>query len=138
MRKHIVLKESFVLAIVLSVLFCYARLPVLLGPVSAQQEYPPEIQEKFDRQISLDLRNMNVVDVYKFLAVKGDFNISISNTISGRVTLFLKQVSIKDALDIISIANNLAYRLIGDNIIHVMTARNIQRCLARSLMIRKK
>jgi len=112
-----------------------ARLVVFMGAVylvcasraslpsaGADQEYPLQIREKLDRMISLDLRNMNVVDVYKFLAVKGDFNISISNTIAGRVTLFLKSVSIKDALDIISISNGLAYRLIGDNIIHVLTA----------------
>ena len=79
------------------------------------------LRKKLEQRISLDLRNMNVVDVYKFLAFKGKFNISISKNVSGRVTLFLKNVSIKDALDIISIANNLGYRLMGDNIIHVMT-----------------
>jgi type II secretory pathway component GspD/PulD (secretin) len=80
-----------------------------------------EIQEKLKRPVSLDLRNMNVVDVYRFLAMKGDFNISISKNISGRVTLFMNNVLIEDALEIISIANDLGYRIMGKNIVHVMT-----------------
>ncbi|MFC1704445.1 secretin N-terminal domain-containing protein [Candidatus Omnitrophota bacterium] len=80
-----------------------------------------ELQKKLDRDISLDLRDMDVVDVYKFLAFKGNFNISISKNLAGRVTLFLKKVSVRDSLDIISLANGLAYKIMGENIIHVMT-----------------
>jgi type II secretory pathway component GspD/PulD (secretin) len=79
------------------------------------------LEEKLTQSISLDLRNMNVVDVYKFLAIKGDFNISISKNIQGRITLYLNDVSIKDSLDIITIANNFGYKVIGDNIVHIMT-----------------
>lgn len=89
------------------------------GPVSGR-ESEPQIQEKLQRRVSLDLRDMNVVDVYRFLAMRGDFNVSISKDIAGRVTLFMKDVSIEDALDIISIANNLGYRIMGRNIVHVM------------------
>ena len=79
------------------------------------------LNQKLDGKISLDLRDMDVVDVYKFLALKGDYNTTISKNIAGRVTLYLKGVSIRDALDIISLANNLAYRIIGDNIVYIMT-----------------
>lgn len=79
------------------------------------------LDSKLHRDISLDLRDMDVVDVYRFLALRGDFNTSISKNISGRVTLYLRDVTIRDALDIISISNDLAYKIIGDNIIHVMT-----------------
>ncbi len=89
--------------------------------VAVQPEPKTVLQQKLDKQISLDLRDMDVVDVYKFLAFKGDFNITISKALAGRVTLYLKRVTIKDSLDIISIANGLAYRIVGDNIIHVMT-----------------
>ncbi len=80
-----------------------------------------ELEKKLEKEISLDLRDMDVVDVYKFLAVKGDFNISISKSISGRATLYLKRVSIKDALDIISLSNGLAYKIMSQNIIYAMT-----------------
>jgi len=79
------------------------------------------MEKKLSQTISLDLRDMNVVDVYKFLAVKGNFNVSISKNIKGRVTLYLSDVTIRDTLDIITIANNLGYKFIGDNIIYVMT-----------------
>lgn len=87
----------------------------------------PGAVSKMDREISLDLRDMDVVDVYKFLAMRGGFNASISRDISGRVTLYLRNVSIRDALDIISMANNLAYSMIGDNTVYVMTGAEYHR-----------
>jgi type IV pilus assembly protein PilQ len=84
-------------------------------------EGSPGLDTKLDKYISLDLRDMDVVDVYKFLALRGGFNVTISKNIIGRVTLYLKQVSIRDALDIISLSNNLGYSVFGQNIIYVMT-----------------
>jgi type II secretory pathway component GspD/PulD (secretin) len=84
-------------------------------------EEPTALDAKLDKFISLDLRDMDVVDVYKFLALRGGFNVTISKNISGRVTLYLKQVSIRDSLDIISLSNNLGYVVFGQNIIYVMT-----------------
>ncbi|MDD4957053.1 MAG: secretin N-terminal domain-containing protein [Candidatus Omnitrophica bacterium] len=84
------------------------------------------VNRNLEIPVSLDLRDMDVVDVYKFLALRGDFNISISKNISGRVTLYLKNVSIRDALDIISLANELAYKIVGSDIIYVMTEAEYQ------------
>ncbi len=77
------------------------------------------LEERLARQITLDVREMNVVDVLKFLAIKGDFNMVTSNNVSGRVTLYLKNVKIIDALDIVLISNNLAYHM-QNGIIHVL------------------
>ncbi|MEI8175974.1 MAG: secretin N-terminal domain-containing protein [Candidatus Omnitrophota bacterium] len=79
------------------------------------------MEERMARKISLDLRDMNIVDVLKFLAIKGDFNILTSKNIEGRVTLLLNSVSIKDALEIILIANDLAY-IQKTGIVYVQTA----------------
>lgn len=87
----------------------------------AEDVMPPELQAKLDRKIDLDLRDMDVVDVYKFLAVKGDLNVSISKNISGRATLYLKNVSVKDSLDIISIGNNIGYKIMSGDILNIMT-----------------
>lgn len=73
------------------------------------------------QSVSLDLRDMDIVDVLKFLSLKGKFNVAISKTIAGSVTLVMKEVTIADALDIILKANNLAYNRVG-NIFYVMTA----------------
>ncbi len=79
-----------------------------------------ELMARLDREITLDVREMNVVDVLKFLALKGDFNLVTSSQVQGRVTLYLKNVKIKDALDIALISNGLAYHVERD-IIHVIT-----------------
>lgn len=72
------------------------------------------------KTIFLDLRDINVVDVIKFLGLEGDLNIVTSKTVQGRSTLLLREVTIRDALDIICISNQLAYD-IKNNIIYVMT-----------------
>jgi len=78
------------------------------------------LAERIVRKITLDVRDMNIIDVIKFLAIKGDFNVVTSKSVEGRVTLYLKSVSIRDALDIILISNNLAFQ-IQNEIIHVMS-----------------
>ncbi|MCU0666934.1 MAG: hypothetical protein MUF05_07565 [Candidatus Omnitrophica bacterium] len=99
-----------------------------LDPVVAPAAQPAQqpdaesaqLQERLQKKISLDLRDMNIVDVLKFLAIKGSFNIVNSKLIEGRVTLLLTNVAIADALDIILIANDLAY-IKKHGIIYVMS-----------------
>jgi len=64
---------------------------------------------------------MNIVDVIKFLAEKGDFNVIIAPSVEGRSTVLLHDVDIKDALDIVAISNKLAYH-VEDDIVQIMTA----------------
>ncbi len=91
-------------------------------------EVEPEfdsIDQRLNRNVSLDLRDMNIIDVLKFLAIKGNFNIVTNKNVEGRVTLLLNNVSIRDALEIILIANDLAYTQKGE-IIYVMTGADYQ------------
>lgn len=78
------------------------------------------LDDRLQRKIALDVRDMNIVDVLKFLAMKGEFNIVISPAVDGRTTVLLDNVAIKDALDIVVVSNRLAYS-IQSNIIQVMT-----------------
>ncbi len=73
------------------------------------------------RKITLDVRDMNIVDVIKFLAQKGEFNVIIAPSVEGRSTVLLHDVDIKDALDIVIISNKLAYH-IEDDIVQIMSA----------------
>lgn len=77
------------------------------------------------QKISLDVKNMDIIDVLKILADKGNFNLSISERVRGRITLFLKDVSVGDALEIVLASGNLAYEIKG-NIINVMTERDYE------------
>jgi MSHA type pilus biogenesis protein MshL len=76
-------------------------------------------------KISLDLKGMDVVEVVKMLATKGNLNVVIGPDVKGRVTIFLKSVDVMDALDIVLIANDLAYDRRGD-IIYIMTQRTYE------------
>ena len=78
------------------------------------------MQEKLAQKITLDVREMSVIDVLKFLALKGDVNMVTPGNIQGRATFYLKSVSIQDALDIAVISNRLAY-VIEKDIIRIMT-----------------
>lgn len=74
-----------------------------------------------DKKISLDMPDaMDVVDLIKFLAVKGELNIIIGRDVAGTSKLMLKDVTLGDALEIVLAANGLAYELKG-NIVKVMT-----------------
>jgi len=84
------------------------------------QSQPTSLEDGLSQRMALDLRDMDIIDALKFLAMKGNINIVASKDVSGRVSLFLKDTSIKDALDIILTANNLAYEKRGD-ILYVMT-----------------
>lgn len=74
-----------------------------------------------DKKISLDMPDaMDVVDLIKFLAVKGELNIIIGREVAGTSKLMLKDVTLGDALEIVLAANGLAYEIKG-NIVKVMT-----------------
>lgn len=88
------------------------------------------MEQRLDRKVSLDLRDMNIIDVLKFLAIKGNFNIVTNKNIEGRVTLLLTAVAIRDALQIILIANDLAYIQKGE-IIYVMSGTDYQSTYGR-------
>jgi type IV pilus assembly protein PilQ len=78
------------------------------------------LDEGLKKNIFLDLRDINVVDVLKFLALEGNINIVTSRSVQGRSTLLLRNVPIGDALEIIVVSNSLAYDIKGE-IIYVMT-----------------
>ncbi|MEK7850002.1 MAG: secretin N-terminal domain-containing protein [Candidatus Omnitrophota bacterium] len=71
-------------------------------------------------KISLDLKGVDVVELLKILAVKMAINIVPTKEVTGRVNVFLNNVTFEDALDIILITNSLA-AVKEKNIITVMT-----------------
>ena len=88
-------------------------------PLSSRQS-SSTTKEGISKKISLNLRDMNIVDVIKFLSVQGNLNIVTTKNVTGRVTLFLRNVTIGDILNVIVLTNNLAY-IKKNNIITIMT-----------------
>lgn len=95
---------------------------IFLVGLTGSIAYPKDsLDGRMERKITLDMRDRNIVDVIKFLAQKGEFNVIIAPSVEGRSMVFLHGVDIKDALDIVVISNKLAYH-IDDDIVQVMTA----------------
>jgi len=78
-----------------------------------------------DQKITLDLRNMDVNDALTYLSLRSGANIVASKAVTGRVTLQLKDVSLRDVFDITLLTNSLAYEERGD-IYYVMTDKEYE------------
>jgi MSHA type pilus biogenesis protein MshL len=89
-------------------------------PSQSQVTKPQEANK-----ISLDIKGMDVIDVLKMLATRAGMNLVIGKNVTGRVTIFLKDVNVWDAFEIILLANDLAYEKKGE-IITIMTQRDYE------------
>ncbi|MBL7068669.1 MAG: hypothetical protein ISS34_02275 [Candidatus Omnitrophica bacterium] len=98
--------------------------------VPPNQAYAETPEEKAGT-ISLDFKGMDVVDVLKLIAQRGNLNIAISRHVRGKVTMFLKDVDIHDAFEIILVSNDLAYEKSG-NILNVMTGKEYEKIYGQS------
>ncbi len=120
------------------ILFCasffasrvFAAAGVIEGPVDNQESYTRHAAEQrslsaedfpgLKKKISVDLRGMEIVDVFKFLAVEGSINIAIARDVVGTVNLLINDVTIEDIFEILLSTNNLAYQVQG-NVITVIS-----------------
>lgn len=59
--------------------------------------------------ISLELKNIDAVEVIKILSRKGKINVIIGNNVRGRITMFLNDIKIRDALLAVFESTQLAY-----------------------------
>jgi len=115
--------------------------PTLLAQVPAQpampqlpapsSSAPASVPGGMQGTVSLDLRNIDVVDALKFLAMKGGINIITSKAVSGRVTLMVTAAPIQDVFDLMLRSNNLAYDRQGD-IYSVMTQEEYRALYGKS------
>jgi len=88
----------------------------------AVQAAPREVSADavFSQKITLDLRNIDIIDALKYLTSKTGLNIIFTKNVSGRVSLMVENVLIKDVFDVMLRSNGLAYMQQG-NICNVMT-----------------
>ncbi|MDO9464284.1 MAG: secretin N-terminal domain-containing protein [bacterium] len=73
----------------------------------------------------LELKNMDILEAFKLLSKKSGVNIVASNSVKGKISIFLRNVEAWDVLRMIFETNNLAYEEKGD-IIKVMTEREYE------------
>ena len=114
----------FLVVLILSVGFTQALCAQEEGQTEIGQETIIDVEASTGR-ISLDIKGMEVVDVLKILAMRSDLNIVAGKNVGGKVTVFLKDVGIIDALEIILASNGLAYENKA-GIINVMTEKEYE------------
>ncbi|MEW6618169.1 MAG: secretin N-terminal domain-containing protein [bacterium] len=104
-------------------------------------EIPPaEIQTPTKRtlsnKITINVKNMEIIDVLNILAKKGGMNIVASKNVQGRVTIFLEEISVEDALKVICEVNDLAYEK-KDELIKVMANHEYEQLYGKKANDRK-
>lgn len=77
-----------------------------------------DIWSSFENQVSMNLKNADLVDVLRLLAVQNSMNLITNDKISGNVTLTLMDVSVGSALDAMLKVNGYDW-FIQDNLIVV-------------------
>jgi len=101
-----------------------ARTPLGMG-------ISPSLVPNMKGNISLDLRNIEIVEALKFLAVKADLDLITTKNVSGRITLMVDDVPIRDIFDIMIRSNSLAYTVTG-TIYNIMTEDEYENLFGRN------
>ena len=94
-------------------------------PSRAQTPSSAEGRAGTTQRISLDLKGVDILDVLKLLSQKSGLNFVAGRNVTGRVTIFVNDVDVWDAFELIVGANELAYERRGD-IVTVITARDYE------------
>ena len=82
--------------------------------------FKPDSDDFPDQIVSLELKDMDILEALKYIAGKANLNIISTKEVTGRVSLNVENVSLKDVIDIILRSNNLAYEKKG-GIFNVMS-----------------
>ncbi len=88
-------------------------------------------------KISLDLKGVDINELFKILSAKSGITIITTPEITGRVTVFMENLSFSDALDVIVTMQNLAYER-KDNVVKVMTAAGYEKIYGKKFDERKE
>jgi len=77
------------------------------------------------QKVTLQFQGVDIMEILKLLAEQAGFNLVAGKNVSGRVTLFVKEVDPWEALEVILAANELAYERKGQ-ILTIMTQRDYE------------
>ena len=96
-----------------------------LGVAGVPSARAAESPLKASQRISLDLKGVDILDVLKLLSQQSGLNFIAGRNVTGRVTIFVNDVDVWEAFELLIGANDLAYERQGD-IVTVMTARDYE------------
>jgi type II secretory pathway component GspD/PulD (secretin) len=121
-------------------IFAFYIIPVFDGILLWRENfncYAQEATPLTQQKISLDIKGMDILDVLKMFSQRASINIVAGKNVTGRVTMFLKDVDVWEAFEIIILANGLAYERKGE-IINVMTQRDYELIYGRKFAEKKQ
>jgi len=98
---------------------------IVKDPIPSDNAGLPLNDPRLLKRTSLDLRDINISEAVKYLGDKAGMNVAVGKNVQGRANITLKNVSVRDALDIVLLSNDLAVELRGE-IIYVMTAKEYE------------
>ncbi|MBL7081379.1 MAG: type II secretion system protein GspD [Candidatus Omnitrophica bacterium] len=106
-------------------------------PATTLEEDPGQEEPLREEKISLDLRGVEITELFKILSRKSDLNIIPSAQVKGRVNIFLNNITVEDAIEVILVSQNLAVEKKRD-VLYVMTAAEYQQTFGKKYHERRK
>ena len=88
-------------------------------------------------RISLDLKGVEINELFNMLSVKAGITIIATPEVKGRVTVFMDNLTIDEALDVIVTTQNLAYERKG-SLVKVMTTAEYEKAYGKKFDERKE
>ncbi len=98
---------------------------------------PQASQEKSENRITLDLKGVEINELFKILSEKSGMTVITTPEVKGRVTVFMDNLTFTDALDVIVTMQDLAYETKG-KIVKVMTGVEYEKANGKKFWERKE
>ena len=118
-------------------LFCFSP---LFGEEPAQVSVSTQetkAEEKSENKITLDLKGVDINELFKMLSEKSGMTIITTPEVKGRVTVFMDNLTFSDALDVVATMQDLAYETKG-RVVKVMTGAEYERTYGKKFGERKE
>lgn len=95
-------------------------IPAGLAQIQAVNENPPENPGKV-QTVTVELKGVNVIDVLDFFSKETGLNIVAGKGVEGQITLFLKDVEVRKALETVLETADLAMIEEGPGLVKILT-----------------
>ncbi|MDD2700760.1 MAG: cohesin domain-containing protein [Sideroxydans sp.] len=81
----------------------------------------PALKAKFKKPVTLQFRDANVKQVFEALSRASGINVLMDKDVrpDGRTSIFVKDVSVEDAIDLILLQNQLEKKIVSDNTVFI-------------------
>lgn len=121
----------FISCFLVLLFFGYGVTPAIISA----EEVPSTVQEKQERRekISLDLKDVEIVELLRILSLKTNQTIVPTKEVTGRITIYLNNVTFQDVLDIVLLSQGLACNIKG-NIYYIMSNAEYKRLYGKDYL----